>query len=63
FRLQHWQVKAIQEMYQRWLSCSSVWSQACEKVHEAQLEHVQKGCLMRTKTSIKADSGHIKRSH
>ncbi|KAI0685123.1 hypothetical protein BC835DRAFT_1421556 [Cytidiella melzeri] len=63
-----WRQKEEQEimleaMYQKWLTCGKVWSEAAARAHAIQMGHVRKGCLSRPRSDIWSDGSRIEGSH
>ncbi|TFY79755.1 hypothetical protein EWM64_g4258 [Hericium alpestre] len=63
YRTQGDQELRLEAAYQAWAQHGGVWSAAALRVHEAQMNHVKKGCLARHRQDIATDGSRIEGTH
>ncbi|KAJ7607603.1 hypothetical protein DFH06DRAFT_1486459 [Mycena polygramma] len=49
--------------YDKWAKVGGIWSAAAQNIHNAQMQHVRKGCLARPREDISSDGSRIEGSH
>ncbi|KAJ7615765.1 hypothetical protein DFH06DRAFT_1365836 [Mycena polygramma] len=49
--------------YEKWAEYGGIWSAAAQNIHNAQMQHVRKGCLARPREDISSDGSRIEGSH
>ncbi|KAL6307929.1 hypothetical protein BKA93DRAFT_726473, partial [Sparassis latifolia] len=57
------QERRLVEGYEKWLDKGGVWTATAVKVHEDQLGHVKKGCLVHVRQDVPSDESHIEGTH
>ncbi|KAI0037439.1 hypothetical protein FA95DRAFT_1470207, partial [Auriscalpium vulgare] len=63
YRPQEDQKRLLQAMYDKWAAVDGVWSQAAAQIHKAQITHVRKGCLARTRNNVLSGGSRIEGTH
>ncbi|KAK7027758.1 hypothetical protein R3P38DRAFT_3190841 [Favolaschia claudopus] len=53
----------LSDAFTKWVTRGGVWSAAAHNVHNAQLNHVHRGCLARPRDDIASDGSRIEGSH
>ncbi|KAI0696201.1 hypothetical protein C8T65DRAFT_583603, partial [Cerioporus squamosus] len=63
YRSKEEQEVRLQEIWEKWCARENIWTQAAEKTHEEQMNHVRKGCLARSRDDVRSDGSRIEGAH